>query len=962
MTAMVWDFGDSQSLARRAWDDLRETARKNSRRKTDADAVPTLIPYSTAVTVLQQLTDGYVYVDEFLRFMVSLQPIPPATLHTVFRYLDGIVRAVPLDEVPFQGPCELADRVAGTTPQCLSLADNILGHDDGTAPNPSSWAYEAVKWHIAKRLAAVPFRDHEFEPVPGAQKADGTLGKSSGWQPTGNIAEIRYRPTSAGELLAWDNPFGPAFAKLAHPVELAHAFAARPANPTRSQVQYAMSRLSIKMVTIPGESAPVLRFDTHVRRVNDNVVFASSVTVDHGKQRPLLEVGFKGTGIRRPYRHAMEILAKIDADRSALDAIEKQIALERQLLATAEDNDDRVQFLTPFPGQVRPTMPKSDSFPVGAGAGLHHLALLREHIGRTFGDTASFVDVKIMDRVFEKQTHLPGSKSEEADKKRTLDEGQYWDLVGKPSPEAILRSVEGAGHSRLRIACLWYRPETRVRMLHGLAETFGLTTEDLDPVGGELLTLAPGIDTVFCEAKSALEHGPGAQRAAEIDKLTTQYTGPGITLAAWCETELPVIGEEHKKLSRADKDKALESIDAKHSGRRRLAQSLIPNQWLVGRTYDPFTKTFSVVTKPPNTANDHPVNMAILDLYRSCGVIDDRFERALYPSRDPYRLPRLAFAGFHVRKQASTGSSRRQPERVICATVIAPSEEPGGAWRMLGWSNIHPHWEPYALAQSHFHATDYILHSTREGTEQEKWTEAGKQIKQALIDLQDELDGLPYALIVDGHATRRMWPGLQNSKQNRAADSSDSRLWLPGTGLPASYQPVTILRMNCAQEEMFRLAHHTVVTKTGKVTERKTSDQLAFPPNRPPDHPWFLFTVPRNYSRKRHGQWKTRWRAKPGVASTDAAERRENELNAPWYSTTTREINPMYTRAGYDREALAVAAARLSHQALSWSDRTRYPAPLHAALQMDLDHPQFRRSKPTDPESLDILRDAGAQV
>ncbi|MFC8965497.1 RNaseH domain-containing protein [Streptomyces sp. NPDC057094] len=30
--------------------------------------------------------------------------------------------------------------------------------------------------------------------------------------------------------------------------------------------------------------------------------------------------------------------------------------------------------------------------------------------------------------------------------------------------------------------------------------------------------------------------------------------------------------------------------------------------------------------------------------------------------------------------------------------------------------------------------------------------------------------------------------------------------------------------------------------------------------------------------------------------------------------------------------------ARLCHQALSWCDRTRYPAPLHAALQMDLDH------------------------
>jgi hypothetical protein len=75
---------------------------------------------------------------------------------------------------------------------------------------------------------------------------------------------------------------------------------------------------------------------------------------------------------------------------------------------------------------------------------------------------------------------------------------------------------------------------------------------------------------------------------------------------------------------------------------------------------------------------------------------------------------------------------------------------------------------------------------------------------------------------------------------------------------------------------------------------------------------------------------------------------------------TTREIVPMYTRAGYDRESLAVAAARLSHQAISWADRTRYPAPLHAALQMDLSHPEFRRSRSTKPEDQKILDDAGA--
>ncbi|MEU5581033.1 RNaseH domain-containing protein [Streptomyces huasconensis] len=62
---------------------------------------------------------------------------------------------------------------------------------------------------------------------------------------------------------------------------------------------------------------------------------------------------------------------------------------------------------------------------------------------------------------------------------------------------------------------------------------------------------------------------------------------------------------------------------------------------------------------------------------------------------------------------------------------------------------------------------------------------------------------------------------------------------------------------------------------------------------------------------------EARWRADPGKASKNADKRKENELNAPWHSMTTREITSMHARDGYDREILAVAAARLCHQALS---------------------------------------------
>lgn len=65
---------------------------------------------------------------------------------------------------------------------------------------------------------------------------------------------------------------------------------------------------------------------------------------------------------------------------------------------------------------------------------------------------------------------------------------------------------------------------------------------------------------------------------------------------------------------------------------------------------------------------------------------------------------------------------------------------------------------------------------------------------------------------------------------------------------------------------------------------------------------------------------------------------------------TATEIFPITVNTDRRRELMMVTA-RLCHQALAWKHRTRYPIPLHAALQMDKDHPQYRRTIP--PEGLD---------
>lgn len=963
MTALVWDFGDYHAPIRTAWRELGSTAAQNGKWiKGVQDPDPFLVPYSIAVTVLQQITDGYVYLDKYLAFMVTLNPVEPDILRAVFTYLEGIVRRVPLDEIPFMDPPTLARLVADVAPQRHSLAKNILQEEDGKPASPDSWAYEAVKWHIAKKLAAKPFLDREVEPIREAyEAADGQVKhRTVGWQPSDNVATVQYRPISNGDLIAWDQPIGPVFAALAHPVDLAEAVKARPENPTRSQVQYALSRLSVKMATYTAEANPVLNLDAHIRRINNTVIHASTVLVDQGTDRPIMSVSLDGLGLRQTNKHALEILAKMDADRSPLNAIEERVADEHNRLNARDENGKRIDILTPPPGAIRPTMPKTDSFAVGTGAGIYHLSLLREHIQRTLGDAVSLLDLKSKGNVFGKRSHEPATAAQEKEKKQKKQDGEYIDLIGKPSPEGIRRSFETAGYKKLRILCLWYRDATLTRMIHGLAHSYGLDPEgiDPDPGGKKSFPLADGIEAVFCNAEALLEHGPGTQRAIDAQKVTGTFAEPGVLLAAWCETEIPVRGEEHEGMKPAEVKTALAENDAKHQVVRELAKAAVPSQFLVGREYDPFTKTFTIVKKPAKAFEDHRVYMGLLDLYRSCGVVDDRFERALYPDDDPYPLPRMAFCGIHIRKQATDRKYKGQPKRIITASAIIPSPEPGGPWRMIGWSNVHPQWEHYALAQSNFHAANYPLHAQNGDGEIQRWAQAGEDVRAALQDLHDELDGLPYALMIDGHASRRVWPGLHNNKQGLGKDPDDPRLWLPASGLPQSWSPVSIIRMNCAQAEMPRLVAVTEKQKNGKTVTVKTSSDLYYPEARPEGHPWFLFTEPRNYGKKRHGQWKTRWRADPGKASKNADERKENELNSPWYSMTTREITPMHTRDGYDRETLAVAAARLSHQALSWSDRTRYPAPLHAALQMDLGHPQYRRSAPKDTESIEILTEA----
>ena len=153
-------------------------------------------------------------------------------------------------------------------------------------------------------------------------------------------------------------------------------------------------------------------------------------------------------------------------------------------------------------------------------------------------------------------------------------------------------------------------------MLDTFRKTFSLPSEGLDPRDGEELSLhGEQITAVFHYADAFLRPGPSGNRtealAASGAMLRSQ---DGVFVGAWCETEIPAAPEAGD-----DSQANLEDLDAKPQTKSILAGMDVPTQYLRGRDD-------TGVIKPK--AKDHPAEMALLDLYRSLGIIDDRIAKS----------------------------------------------------------------------------------------------------------------------------------------------------------------------------------------------------------------------------------------------------------------------------------------------------------------------------------------------
>ncbi len=292
----------------------------------------------------------------------------------------------------------------------------------------------------------------------------------------------------------------------------------------------------------------------------------------------------------------------------------------------------------------------------------------------------------------------------------------------------------------------------------------------------------------------------------------------------------------------------------------------------------------------------------------------------------------------------------------ITAAVLKPPDSAGDAWTLHGWSYTHRQWQPYHQAQAAFHARDYPAGKMTElADDNQGYKKVARVIDQALAGLASYLDDIPYTVTVDGLATRRLWQGLHNNKQGQVGKPGTT--WLPGHTLPLSERPIAIIRLNKDTGEVPRPIRVTRLNPQDEVIKTDGTTTLMYraePDFRNPV--WLLVTVPPQHDGAgagRLGDSKTRWTADHG--SSVEGNLRRNEVRANWYAMNATEIYVIPVQKDIDCHALAKITARLCHQPLAWTSRTRYSVHLHTAQQMDLDHPQYRRSALSDDPESDSL-------
>ena len=720
-----------------------------------------------------------------------------------------------------------------------------------------------------------------------------------------------------------------------------------------SEPSYAALRIKLSMKTLPWIRDPIVVVEPSVSRLSRWMTSTRTFWLaPRAAGDPLLVLSSQGRGHSTRIEHTSDL---------ALTVWSRMIG---EPLLEPKDRD-----LGGEPGRLRALVPKSVRFPVGRGVGMHTTRELSHHIAAVVGEqnlTASPVAGHRFPKSSRRQTVL----------------GRDADLLDHTMLPTIL---EAAGCQRLRVLVLYSHQHTRARLQRLLAFHFdrpdladtGIPEDRPTPIGTH-------VEVLFHYAPGLLTHGEHTDRETLLDTVPGLDVPKSTRVMALCETEYDARAWSKLRRQARRTDSTVtdpDTTDAKHVLNKLLARRNVLAQFVAtvppspdsdepapngrptgdGATSESDASDLANLDPPILTAlpaedplhqlgtslgKDHRGHNAVADMMRAAGLIHPRLTRALAYGRHGLNEP-LAFVGLHVRKQQVYG-----PPRLSWSLVALIPD--GEHWHAKAYQAVrHPlggatGWQDYATANAAFRANPL--------PEGKRDRALSASIDAALAQLGHHLattDGR-YVLLVSGESTRSMWPQLANKNLDLQPDSSgriDGHPALPGgTG---HRRARAIVRITHGTSELPRPVElHTdrqtasLDADTHPTRVTRTTEGLYHLDHAP--HAWILANIPRQFSgggrHRRLGENLARW-----DATAEAGQQ-------SWYSHTTTEIVVLGCAAEDDPTNYAVATARLCDHAVSWDGRTSYPAPIHLAMAMDRDHPEYRRTiEPEESIELDDL-------
>jgi hypothetical protein len=300
------------------WERLRGRHRERVRHNAN-------LPYSGLATALRAYSGANVNLfpaskQNAPRQLVSSSPLDRRDVHDAVVLWEQALLGVPDDEIAFDYASELADLVAGSPVEQVSLADQV--RHVGDQPDAPNWVYDAATWEVARKLA------------------------DDGWRVDGR--EVSLRADTDGNLLVWE------------PNELWSD-----AWKEGGDRCYAALRVRLAMKTSPGLRTPVVVLDPSVARLSWWLSGARTAWLaPRGVKDPLLCLAVEGGRVGR-----IETTSRV--------ALSVSHRLRGENLLEPGDLD-----LTGVPGRLRALVRKSVRFPVGRGVGMYTVRELSRHAAK----------------------------------------------------------------------------------------------------------------------------------------------------------------------------------------------------------------------------------------------------------------------------------------------------------------------------------------------------------------------------------------------------------------------------------------------------------------------------------------------------------------------------------------------------------------------------------------------------